>query len=146
MSVPIWLTFMRMELPTPSLDAAGEYLRVRHEEVVADELDPVSQPLGDHGPPLPVVLGEAVLDAQYGILVAQPDVVVHHLLPGELLALAGQVVLAALVELGGRGVEREGDLVAQRVPAPLDGLGDEPERRAVALEVRREPALVADAA
>src|SRR5919107_85993 len=126
-------------------DTAGEYLRVRYEEVVTDELDPVSQPLGDHGPPLPVVFGEAVLDAQYGIFVAQPHVVVHHLLPGELLTLAGEVVLAVLVELGGGRVEREGHLIPQRVSAPLDGLRDEPERRTVALQVGREATLVADA-
>src|SRR5918996_205213 len=90
---------------------ASEYLRVGYEEVVADELDPVSQPLGDHGPPLPVVFGEAVLDAQYRILLAKPHVVVHHLLPGELLTLAGEVVLAILVELGGGRVEREGYLI-----------------------------------
>src|SRR5215207_4473339 len=93
--------------------AAGEYLRVGHEEVVTDELDPVSQLLGDHSPPITVVFGETVLDAQYGILVAQPHVVVHHLLPGELLTLADKVVLAVLVELGGGRVEREDYLVSQ---------------------------------
>src|SRR5215210_5596169 len=128
------------------LDATPEYLGVRHEQVVAYELDPAPQPLRDHGPPFPVVLGEAVLYAQDGILVTKPGVVVNHLLPGELSALAGEVVLAVLVKLGGRGVEGEGNLVPQRITAPLDSLGDEPERRAVALQVGREPALVADAA
>src|SRR5829696_797723 len=93
--------------------AAGEYLRVGHEEVITDELDPVSQLLGYHSPPIPVVFSETVLDAQYRILAAQPHVVVPHLLPGELLTLAGKVVLAVLVELGGRRVEREDYLVSQ---------------------------------
>src|SRR5215208_3877892 len=125
--------------------SAGEYLRVGYEEVVADELDPVSQLPCDHTPPIPVVFGQTVLDAQDGILVAQPHVVVHHLLPGELLTLAGEVVLTVLVELGGGRVEREGYLVPQGVSAPLDSLRDEPERGAVALEVWREATLVADA-
>src|SRR5215208_4662879 len=125
-------------------DAAGEYLRVRYKEVVANELHPVSQLLGDHGPPIPVVLGEAILYAQYRILVAQPHVVVDHLLPGELLTLAGEVVLAVLVELGGSRVEGEDYLIPQRVSTPLDGFRDQPERRAVALEVGREATLVAD--
>src|SRR5215216_1174832 len=99
----------------------------------------------DHGPPLPVVLGEPVLDADDGILVAQPDAVLDHLLATELLSLAGQVVRAAFVELRGGRVQGERYLIPQRVPAPIDGLGDERERRAVVLEVRREPPLVPDA-
>src|SRR5215216_2488830 len=83
----------------------------------------------DHGPPLPVVLGEPVLDADDGILVAQPDVVLDHLLTTEILSLAGQVVGAALVELRGGRVQGERYLIPQRVPAPIDGLGDERERR-----------------
>src|SRR5215216_1563779 len=62
-------------------DATGEYLRVGNKKVVADELDSVPEPLRDHGPPFPIILGEAVLYAQDRILVAQPSVVVHHLLP-----------------------------------------------------------------
>src|SRR5215217_354970 len=92
-------------------DPTGKYLRVRYEEVVADELHHVSQFLGDHRPPIPDVLGEAVLYAQYRILIAQPHVVVDHLLPGELLTLAGKIVLAVLVELRGGRVEREGYLI-----------------------------------
>src|SRR5215216_1793347 len=71
----------------------------------------------DHGPPLPVVLGEPVLDADDGILVAQPDVVLDHLLTTEILSLAGQVVGAALVELRGGRVQGERYLIPQRVPA-----------------------------
>ena len=37
-SVPIWLTLMRIEFATPLLDAALEALGVGDEEVVADEL------------------------------------------------------------------------------------------------------------
>src|SRR5215210_5562708 len=50
--------------------AACEYLRVGHKEGVTDELDPIPQPLRDHGRPFPVVFGEAVLDAQDRIFVA----------------------------------------------------------------------------
>src|SRR5215212_4422570 len=92
-------------------DATGKYLRVRYEEVVADELHPVSQFLGGHGLIIKNMLGEAVLYAQYRILIAQPHVVVDHLLPGELLTLAGKIVLAVLVELRGGRVEREGYLI-----------------------------------
>ena len=38
-SVPIWLSLMRIELPTPRLDALAQARGVGDEEVVADELD-----------------------------------------------------------------------------------------------------------
>ena len=38
-SVPIWLSLMRTEFAASSLDAARDPLGVRHEQVVADELD-----------------------------------------------------------------------------------------------------------
>src|SRR5215210_1393439 len=127
-------------------DAPGQDLLVRDEEVVAHELDPAPEPLGEGCPALPVVLAEPVLDAQDRVLVAQVRVVVDHVAARELAPLAGQVVLAVLVELGGRRVEREADLVPQSVPAPPDGLRDERERGPVALKIWREPALVTDAA
>ena len=43
MSVPIWLTLMRIELATPRVDAALQALGVGDEEVVADELDAVAE-------------------------------------------------------------------------------------------------------
>ena len=38
-SVPIWLSLMSTEFADVLVDAAGDERRVRHEEVVADELD-----------------------------------------------------------------------------------------------------------
>ena len=38
-SVPIWLSLMRMAFAAALLDAASDPLGVGHEEVVADELD-----------------------------------------------------------------------------------------------------------
>ena len=42
-SVPIWLTLIRMALATPALDAPGQALLVGDEDVVADELDAPAQ-------------------------------------------------------------------------------------------------------
>src|ERR671918_773497 len=44
--------------PDPPLDAG----RVRHEQVVAHELDPITQPAGELCPAVPVVLGQTVLE------------------------------------------------------------------------------------
>src|SRR4030066_28123 len=47
----------------PAPDAAREALDVGDEEIVADELDARPEPPGERGPAVPVVLGEAALDA-----------------------------------------------------------------------------------
>ena len=46
------------------LDALGEALDVGDEEVVADDLDAVAELVGHELPAVPVVLGQAVLDAR----------------------------------------------------------------------------------
>ena len=61
-SVPIWLTLTRIALRDALLDAAAQALDVGHEEVVADELHPVAEPLRERAPGVPVVLGERILD------------------------------------------------------------------------------------
>ena len=127
------------------LDALGQPLRVGHEEVVAHELDPLAQPLGQEPPALPVVLGHAVLDRQDGVLVDQFLVEVDHL--GRALLGVGfglEIIGAVLVELVRRGVDAEADLLAGLVARPLDGGEDEGEGLSVGLEVGGEPALVAD--
>ena len=62
-SVPIWLSLTRIELPTLLVDAAAQALGVGDEEIVADELDAVAQALGQFGPARPVILGQPILDA-----------------------------------------------------------------------------------
>ena len=62
MSVPIWLTLMRIALATPRSMPSLQPLGVRHEQVVADELHAIAEPVGQQLPAVPVVLGHAVLD------------------------------------------------------------------------------------
>jgi hypothetical protein len=86
-SVPIWLTFTRIELRRPSrcpLQALG----VGDEQIVADELDLGAERVGQQLPAVPIVFGHAVFDGDDRIL---PDPVgpeLHHLLGGA-LALVG---------------------------------------------------------
>ena len=49
-----------------ALDALGDDLRVGDEQIVADQLDPTAQRLGERAPAIPVVLGHAVLDRRIG--------------------------------------------------------------------------------
>ena len=60
------------------------------------------------------------------------------------LALAFQLVLAVLEELGGGGVERQHEVLARLVARLLDRLHDEVQRLVGRGEVGREAALVAD--
>ena len=94
-------------------------------------------------PAVPVVLVERVLDGDDRVRRHEVGVVGGHLLGGLLLALEG--VLLLVVELAGRDVERERDVLAELEAGRLDGLGDQVERGAVARQVGGEAALVADA-
>ncbi len=58
-SVPIWFTFTRIAVPTPSRDPASEAVGVRDEHVVADDLRPRAELRRQQRPPVPVVLARA---------------------------------------------------------------------------------------
>ena len=75
-----------------ALDALAQPLGVGDEHVVADELDPVAEALGEGAPAVPVVLGHAVLDRDDRIAVAEIGEVVDELGRGELPPFAGERV------------------------------------------------------
>ena len=143
MSVPIWLTLTRIEFAALSDEALREALRVRDEQVVADDLHLVADLGGEGRPALPVVLGQRVLDGDERVVRDEVGVVRGHVGGGLLLAL--ERVRAVLEELGGGDVERERDVLAGREAGLADRLDEQVERLAVAREVRREAALVAEA-
>src|SRR5262249_20564073 len=60
-------------------------------------------------------------------------------------ALAFEAVGAVAVELTGRDVERQGDLLARAITRALDGRHDDLERGTIAWQTGGESALVADA-
>src|SRR5215217_5429902 len=117
--------------------APSEDLRVGHEQVVPDELHPTPQSLRQKRPPLPIVLGQPVLNGENGVFV-------HHLLTAQGLPLPRKLVGTGLVELRGSGVQGERHLLAQRVTAPLNGLRHQSQRLSIVVQVRREAALVPD--
>ena len=128
-------------------DAARENFRIGDENVVADELDFLSQFLGDELPAVPVVFGEAVFDGNDGILAHPIGPELDHLLGGArgLVGFLEDVFLAgAVVELARGGIERDGDLLAGFVSRGGDGFEDAFERLFVGFQVGREAAFVAD--
>src|SRR4029078_5296037 len=61
-SEAIWVTLMRMELPTPWAMPGAQPLHIRHEKIVADKLASPAHPVGHELPAFPVILGHSVFD------------------------------------------------------------------------------------
>src|ERR1035437_9346356 len=124
-------------------DALLQDLRIRHEVIVADEVDLRPELLSQELPARLVALGAAVLDRKDRIvgdeaLVEGDDVGWRDLLPLESVG-------ALLEELGGRAVEREEHILAGVIPGLRDRIHEHVERRARGLDVRGESTLVAHA-
>ncbi len=126
------------------VDAALEDLGVGDEQVVAHQLDLVTELLGEGFPAVPVGLVHAVLDGDDRVTVAQLGQVVGEAGGVHAAVLAGQHVLAVLVELAGGAVQGQGDVLAGLVARLVDGFHDRFQGRLVAGQVRGEAALVTD--
>src|SRR5262245_11605972 len=123
-------------------DPAAEELDVRHEQVVADELEPSAETIRERLPALPVGLAEAVLDRHDREAVAEIDPEIDHPVGVERAPLALEAVGTVTMQLARCGIERERDLVA--MAGPIRRLEDRLAGLVGGAEVRRETALVAD--
>jgi hypothetical protein len=117
---------------------------VGHEQIVADQLDPVAQTLGQQAPAVEIVLGHAVLDRDDREPLAQVDQIGGHALGVDGLALARHDVFAVLEELGRGDVETQVEVLAGQITGRLARLGDEAQGFFGRGQVRGEAALVAD--
>ena len=124
-----------------ALDALLKSLRVRHEEVVADELDTLAELLRQRRPRVPVVLRAAVLDRHDGIAVDDAVPESRQLVRGEIAPF--EPVAAVREHLARRRVERDRDPLA--VACLVGRLEDRLDRRLARVEVGREATLVAHA-
>src|SRR5262249_19883157 len=121
-----------------ALDAALQALDVRDEEIVADQLHPLAELLGDELPRVPIVFGAAVLDRDERILRRELLVDPDELRPAHLL-LVERVLLRRLVEELARGaVERNVEVLARGVAGALDRGDERLDRSLVRLEARSE--------
>src|SRR5579884_51296 len=128
-------------VPDAALDALAQPLEVRDEDVVADELQPVAEPLGRRAPTVPVVLRVAVLERDDREAAREVGPEAGHLVRLELASF--EAVAAVGKELAGRGVERDRDAIG--VAGRLRCVEDRLDRLLARREIRREAALVADA-
>ena len=106
----------------------------------------VADPVGERLPAVPVLLVHAVLDREDRVAAGEVGPVAGHLVGRERAALVLEHVAAVVEDLARRRVERDREVLAGRVARRLDARDERLERRLVGLEVRREAALVADAA
>src|SRR5260370_27226584 len=109
----------------PALYALFETSDIGDEEVVANELNLAPEPVGQQLPSIPVVFGHAVLDADDRVSADPSLVKVDELQRGERHTFARELVVPVAVQLAGRDVERERDLVTRFVSSPAHVLDDE---------------------
>ena len=127
LSVPIWLSLMRMALAESS-----SMPRASRSGLVTKKSSPTSWHLSptfsvSFFQPCPVVLAEAVLEADDGVLVDPVGPELDHLAGLQRAAFLGQLVGVLTLgigltvdELGDGRVERDGDLLAGLVAGSLD--------------------------
>ena len=85
---------------------------MRHQQVVADDLQLCARRVGEAREAVQVVLGQRVLDRDDRIALDPAQQHLDHAVGIELARFQRQPVAAATAELGGRDVERDGHLRA----------------------------------
>src|SRR5207253_9340689 len=123
-----------------ALDSLPEAVRARDEDVVPDELDAIDELCGQQRPPVPVVLGQRVLERDDRVALDELREEPGHLFAALLPPL--ETVEAVPKDLARGRVQCDRDAVA--MSGAVGGLEDRLDRRLARIEVRREAALVAD--
>src|SRR6185369_11018481 len=87
--------------------ASSESFCVGNEKVVSDKLYLAAQFTGEHGPAIPVVLGESVFDGNDGILGAPFHIKLDEIFGGihRLVRLLEDVLALLVEEFAGRDIE-----------------------------------------
>src|SRR6266852_2919717 len=124
------------------LDSPAEPNHVGHEEVIANQLDPVAEARGQALPAVPIVLGQPVFDGKNGVPGAPAGPDIDQLVAVQTAALARQAILPIPVELRRGRVERQKDLLSRPVAAAFDGLQDQDDGVLVPPQFGREATFV----
>ena len=130
------------------LNALLQTLRVRDEEIIADELNLVAECLRHRLPAVPVLLVETVLDRVDRELVDERLPMLDEIIRRELLAglrlMIEPLALLLVLPLGGSRIHRENEILSGLVAGILNRLQDVLDRVLIGVEIRSEAALVAD--
>ncbi|GBD19471.1 hypothetical protein HRbin27_01977 [bacterium HR27] len=128
----------------PEQDAMTHAFRVRDEEIVTDQLDPLTQSLRQTLPVIPVILRQRILNGNDRITVDPICPKVDQLIGRQRFPFTGQSIRSVLVEFAHRRIERENDLLPRAITGALDRGQHRFDRLTVAVEPRSVTAFVAD--
>ena len=128
-----------VELDQDALAARSSIARARRSVLVTSRSSPTSWTRSPslrrkRAPAGPVILGQAVLEAHDRVAVDPVRPEADELAPASACAPSRPACRRLAVELGGGGVEGDGDLLARREACAFDRLHDHGDRRLVALQ------------
>ena len=127
------------------VDAAGEALRIRDEEIVADELNFAAERLRQKFPAVPIFFAEAVFDGNNRIIFEEALVIRDHARRVLGRVVAGQMIEAVIAQNFGRcDVERESNVFPGAIARFFNRFANDFNRRFVGRQIRRKAAFVAD--
>ena len=129
----------------PAFDAALEDGRIRHENVIAHQLDLPPQCISQRLPPVPIFFRHAVFDGNNGRILPHPIGPERHHLRRRALALVRflEDVLTVLIELARCRIQADAHLLARLKSGLLDAFEQQFQRFHVGFQVGRESALIA---
>ena len=118
-------------------------LRVGYKQIVANQLHFIAQLLGQGSPALPVVFCQTVFDRDDRIFFYQFCQVIDHLGAGLRRAFRQHMVFAVFVELAGRYVHCQHNILTRFVAGFFNGFHDYIQRFRIGFQIRGKAAFVA---
>src|SRR6266478_2103718 len=116
------------------LNTAFETRRIRHEQIIAYQLDAITQALAQVRPALPIILGKAIFDSDNWVLVNPLLIEVHHLAGSQGATLSRQDIFALVIEFAGSRVHTQENIHARFVARRFDSRYNHLQRLAVGAE------------
>ena len=123
-------------------DAALQELDIGDKQIIANQLDAVTQTLGEDFPVGPIVLGKAVFDRNYGVVVDNPSIPVNEVVGRLPVAVGFQDIMILIVKFRGGDVHGDADIFAELVVSFIDGILDAFEWLVVAITNARSIATL----
>jgi len=116
---------------------------VGHQQIVTDDLNPVSQLFHHQRPTVPIILVEPIFNRNNGILIAPVYVKVDHLRTAQHLAFRFQMILTIFIKFRCSRIHSQHDLLARFVASLSYCFQNQIQRLAVGRQFGGKPAFVA---
>ena len=115
---------------------------IRYEQIVAHQLDAVTESRRQRAPAQPVVFVQGIFYGDDREVVQQSAQVIGESIRVQASAFSGQPIGPGLVELGGGAVERQENVASQLVARQFHRFRDHGQGRRIGVEIRCETAFV----